>query len=258
MENSSASQISPDWPTRWEPDAFAFWPTLLAALGIVLVVVAAAALIAIVLGIYAAVRHLPPAALQHLPVSAQLDLMGVLDLAAALYLALLLPVVAKAPLRALGFRLPTLRDAGIALLGAIAMLVLVNGLATLIESVLHVKHEQEVVRMFAGIRTPLQRWLVTLFAVVIGPIGGEFVFRIFAFNAARRHWGFWGGAVTSGLLFGLAHADPYAFLPLAIGGMILCGVYYLSRNAWASMLTHALFNSVTVAAIFLAPHLLQK
>jgi membrane protease YdiL (CAAX protease family) len=65
------------------------------------------------------------------------------------------------------------------------------------------------------------------------------------------------GAVVSGLLFGIAHGDPFEVMPLAFGGMVLCGVYYITRNAYASMISHALFNSISIFALLFAPQLTQ-
>jgi membrane protease YdiL (CAAX protease family) len=77
------------------------------------------------------------------------------------------------------------------------------------------------------------------------------------FNAVMRYGGFWSGAIVSGLIFGAVHADKYAFLPLAAGGVILAYVYYRSGNAFTSMITHGLFNAVTVLALVFAPKLTQ-
>jgi membrane protease YdiL (CAAX protease family) len=51
----------------------------------------------------------------------------------------------------------------------------------------------------------------------------------------------------------MAHGDLYAAVPLALGGIILCFVYYRTRNAWASVVTHGTFNSLSVLAILFAP-----
>ena len=59
--------------------------------------------------------------------------------------------------------------------------------------------------------------------------------------------------MLSGVLFGIAHGDPYAAIPLALGGIVLCAVYYLSRNAYASMISHALFNSFSIVLLLFFP-----
>ena len=95
--------------------------------------------------------------------------------------------------------------------------------------------------------------MFVFFAIVFAPIAEETFFRLFFFNLGMRYGGFWVGAIASGVLFGMAHGDLYAAAPLALGGMILCYVYYRTRNAWASMMTHCLFNAISIAAILFAP-----
>ena len=90
-------------------------------------------------------------------------------------------------------------------------------------------------------------------AVIAAPIAEESIFRAFFFNLGLRYGGFWGGALLSAVLFGLAHGDLYEALPLALGGLVLCYVYYSSRNAFAPMISHALFNAFTLAALLVAP-----
>jgi membrane protease YdiL (CAAX protease family) len=40
---------------------------------------------------------------------------------------------------------------------------------------------------------------------------------------------------------------------LALGGIVLCAVYYRTRNIFASMLSHALFNALSIVALLLMP-----
>jgi membrane protease YdiL (CAAX protease family) len=53
----------------------------------------------------------------------------------------------------------------------------------------------------------------------------------------------------------MAHGDLFAAVPLALGGMILCYVYYRSRNAFASMISHCLFNLLSIVALLMSPNL---
>lgn len=182
---------------------------------------------------------------------------GAMDLAAAAFLLLTLPAIAVRPLSALGFRTPSGAQIATAFFGAIAMIVLVNGFGSLIDAMLHHVHEQTAIKLFLGIRDPRVKFGFVFLAVIVAPIAEEMVFRVFLFNAIRRYGGFWIGAIVSGILFGLAHMDEYALLPLALGGVVLCWVYAKSRNAFASMITHALFNGVSVALLFIAPQLVK-
>jgi len=80
----------------------------------------------------------------------------------------------------------------------------------------------------------------------------EFIFRGFLFNALLRYMPLWSAAVVSGLIFGISHGSPTAFLPLAASGVVLAYVYARSGSLTASMLTHALFNLVNVGLISVA------
>jgi membrane protease YdiL (CAAX protease family) len=93
------------------------------------------------------------------------------------------------------------------------------------------------------------------------PFVEEMLFRVFLFNLALRYSGFWTAAIVSGVLFGLMHlvtgsADLTSSALLALGGVILAWVYYRSRNAYASMISHALFNGLSTAALYFAPKLI--
>ena len=251
MENNSASPISQEWPTHWKPNAFSPAPTAIVLVGI-------AALVFIIsfvaLWAYMSATGTPLAIIrQHPPLRFALLGQFVLDVAAIIYFAFTVPWLAKRPLRDIGFRRPDGNTLAAVVLGAFAMVLVVDLLASVIESALGIKHEQNVVAMFTSITDPGLKLFVAFFAVVVAPIAEEFMFRIFAFNVVLKHANFWVAAIVSGALFGLSHGDAFAFVPLALGGVILCAVYYRTRNAWAPMMVHGLFNSVTVIALYL-PH----
>ena len=251
MENNSASPTSQEWPTPWNPNAFAAAPTALVVFGIaaLIFVISFAALAAYMSATGSSLASIR----EHPPIRFALLGQFALDLAAIAYFAVTTPWLAKKTLRDLGFRRLGYAELGTVVLGAFAMVLVVDLLASLIESVLGVKHEQSVVAMFTSITDPGLKLFVSFFAVVVAPIAEEFAFRIFAFNAVLRHSNFWIAAIVSGGLFGLSHGDKFALVPLALGGMILCAVYFRTRNAWAPMMVHGLFNAVTVVALYL-PH----
>jgi len=150
---------------------------------------------------------------------------------------------------------PDGRTIGIALIGAVAMAIVANGGASLIDYFLHSTHEQGVVELFKGLRDPAVFTAFVVFAVVFQPFIEETIFRVFFFNFGLRFGGFWAGAILSGVLFGLAHGDLVAAVPLALGAIVLCWVYYRTRNAYASMISHGLFNTFSILALHYAPSL---
>jgi membrane protease YdiL (CAAX protease family) len=204
-------------------------------------------------------------ALLHPPAGISLGVLAGTDLAAIICLGALLPWTARTSLAALGFRTPTARAIGIAVLGAVAMVVLTDGLESLLQTALHVKVSEQAVTLFLSMKTPAAKALFAFLGIVLAAVAEEMVFRVFLFNVIRRYGRFWVAAIVSSLLFGFAHAMPGATLlqnvvlalPLAVGGVILCAVYSKTQNAYAPMITHGLFNAVSFVALFYAPQLGQ-
>jgi membrane protease YdiL (CAAX protease family) len=204
-------------------------------------------------------------ALLHPPAGMLLGVLAGTDVAAIVCLVALLPWTGRTSLAALGFRTPDARTLGVAAIGAVAMIVLTNGLASLLQTALHIKVPEQAVTLFLSLKTPAGKAEFALLGVVLAAVAEELAFRVFLFNAIRRYGSFWVAAIASGLLFGLAHAqfgltffqNLILALPLAVGGVILCAVYAKTQNAYASMMTHGLFNAVSLLALLLAPRLAQ-
>ena len=187
---------------------------------------------------------------------------SIAELVVIVYLLVLLPPVARTSLRGLGFRNVTAAQAGAIVVGAIAMFVIVTPLASAFQSILHFKTPEEAIAVFTK-TSGWQRAVFAFFGIVLAPLFEEAVFRWTLFNAMRRWWGFWPGAIVSSLLFGLAHSQPpftpamfacIAF-PLAVGGLILCWVYSRTNNAWASFFTHGAYNGLSLVLLILFPQL---
>ena len=244
--NNSTSKPSARWPTTWPPDSFRLGPTALLIAAIL--IAGSVVLFGGILWMHATNTGIIPGAIV---VQLVLEVLIVAIIIAAL------PKVSGFPLAELGFRALRPSDVLYGLLGAVAMLVIVQGSSTLLDTLTHQVHEQQVIELFKQLRSPSTMWFFAVFAAVVAPIAEETIFRVFLFNAAMRYGGFWIGAIVSGICFGAVHGDAYAFLPLALGGMVLCYVYYRSGNAFSSMISHGLFNAVTLVAIVFFPKLAQ-
>ncbi len=260
MENSSPSPTSAASPITFPPDAFSPGATILTLVGGLLILFGV-----IIMGgvIWIALHGLDTAAMQRSLIGLfGIELQSVAEIAVVLFLIAVLPVISKTSLRDLGFRAPDMTDAGKIVAAIVAMFVLVTALGSLLSTALHFKTQELAVQVFLHMHG-LDKVLFALFAVVVGPVTEEFVFRIFLFNAMRKWWGFWPGAIVSSILFGLAHGQqPFTpamvvslSLPLAIGGMILCWVYVRTGSAWSNMITHASFNALSLLLISVAPQL---
>ncbi len=57
----------------------------------------------------------------------------------------------------------------------------------------------------------------------------------------------------TGVLFGLAHAESLQLLGLAVFGVILSLVSYVTGRLGMNMVAHATFNLLAVAAAVIAP-----
>jgi membrane protease YdiL (CAAX protease family) len=242
--NDSTSATSPAWPTRWPKNSFTgVWTWLLAAF------VAGLFVLAFVAGL----RTTSVPVVSPVEFDALIGLQFVLEGLLVIIVLVALPRLSKFSLRELGFRALPRRHIGTALLGALAMVLVANGGATLIDYLFHSQHQQDIVQIFKTLHDPVTIAIFALFAVVFAPFAEETFFRVFFFNLGLRWGGFWVGAVLSGVLFGIAHGDLYAALPLALGGIVLCAVYYRSENAYASMISHAIFNALSIAALLFIP-----
>ena len=173
------------------------------------------------------------------------------------YLALVLPRLARVPLRDLGFRAPTASDLGVALAGTVAMWLVVSGVGSAIETLTRHHDTETAVALMAQLHTPGEKLLFFAVARALAPMIEELTFRVFLYNALTRDTSVGAAIVASGLVFGLVHALGSASsqlltvaIPLGCGGMVLAYVYARTRCYWANVTTHGCFNAITVVAVF--------
>ncbi|GAC1653081.1 MAG: hypothetical protein NVS9B12_02910 [Vulcanimicrobiaceae bacterium] len=255
MENSSVSPSLPPSATFWSVKRIPVAKTIGAALLAVIILLLAAA-IGFIAVLAATGALMDPShirrALTQITIAQGLTVQLVAYVAIVPYLFFVMTKLWKVTLAELGFTRPTLGQIGIALAGALGMIVVVQGTAQIVQALLHTHHEQQAVQLLRAVRSPGVLVFFTIFAIFIAPFVEELTFRVFIFGGAKRVGPFWLSALLSGVLFGAAHGDWVAFVPLAVGGALLCWVYYTTRNAWTSMISHGLFNGTTVVVLLLA------
>jgi membrane protease YdiL (CAAX protease family) len=234
---------------HWPEGSFRFGPTALLMIVPLLIVLNGAYEMTHGLGVA------PSALSSPLIIITTLLFTAILEGGLALLLLACLRWVSRLSLRELGYRPPHARDVATAIVGSIVMALVGDGGESLIESFTGTKHSQLPVEMLKHLHDPGLLGAFAGFAVVLVPLMEETIFRVFVFNAFARYGGFWFGAIVSGVLFGIAHGDVYALFPLALGGIVLAYVYSRTRNAYASMITHGLFNAFSIAALVFAPQL---
>jgi membrane protease YdiL (CAAX protease family) len=93
-------------------------------------------------------------------------------------------------------------------------------------------------------------------AIIVAPITEEFFFRGMLFRSVRDRWGFWTGAGSSSLLFGLAHyvGSPWrdALLlqaVMVVTGLGLCWIYERRGTIVANIGAHMAFNTIGLLLI---------
>ena len=94
-------------------------------------------------------------------------------------------------------------------------------------------------------------FFVAVLVCVAAPIAEELFFRGFCFTALRRWIGVAGGAIATGVIFGLIHAgsaDAVFLVPLAFFGIGLCLLYHYSGSLYPSIALHAMNNAISFAA----------
>ncbi len=92
---------------------------------------------------------------------------------------------------------------------------------------------------------------VGLLVCVVAPIGEEFFFRGFFFQALRSWRGVWPAAIITGIVFGSIHAgsSDLAFLvPLGFFGFALCLLFAKTGSLYPCIAVHAVNNSTAFGA----------
>lgn len=104
-------------------------------------------------------------------------------------------------------------------------------------------------------------WLLTLqgfTAIIIAPVGEELLFRgvLYGFIKQRGHprLALW----ISAVLFAVVHGNAVGFLFFIFLSMLLVAVYEQTKNIFAPILLHALFNTVNFVLIVSQPKWAQK
>jgi hypothetical protein len=98
--------------------------------------------------------------------------------------------------------------------------------------------------------------VIGVLTVLVVPVVEELLFRGLVLRACLRVLGSWGrrlgpalAIVSTGVLFGLAHAEMLELLGLAVFGMVLAWLAYRTRRLGPGILAHGAFNLVAVVAV---------
>lgn len=121
----------------------------------------------------------------------------------------------------------------------------VSGYMDWMES-LGVETVQDTVKLLQQSEDPRILGLMAVAAVIAAPLCEEIVFRGYFYPVMKKFAGAWPAAACSALVFGCAHGNLAAILPLFVFGGMLVFVYEQTGSLWAPVAVHFCFNSATV------------
>lgn len=142
-----------------------------------------------------------------------------------------------------------LGDFGLAVLGEVAVLLVVMGYATLLLYLAKTKlPQQPVVELFG--RSGAGIALAVLYVAVLAPIGEELFFRGFIYGTMRQRWGVRWGMVASAGLFALFHVHPLLYVPMFSIGVALALLYQYRGTLVPAIMLHGLNNLLALVILF--------
>lgn len=111
---------------------------------------------------------------------------------------------------------------------------------------------QDTVKLLQKSEDPVILGLMGFAAVFVAPVCEEIIFRGYFYAAAKKFAGPWVAAICSALVFGAAHGNLAALLPLFILALALVFLYEKTGSLWAPISVHFCFNGATVLIQFIA------
>ncbi|HXG23706.1 MAG TPA: CPBP family intramembrane glutamic endopeptidase [Chthonomonadales bacterium] len=161
--------------------------------------------------------------------------------------------------------LPRARDWRIGLVAGIAVMVLGFGMEKLITALAAKMLSPAMLQVLTnltkqlgneqflreGISSPVLFLLLLVGGGICAPIGEEFFFRGFLYNAAKRRLGILGGTLLSAVVFGVIHGGPFQILGIIPMGILLAVMYERTRSLWVPMIMHAFNNTVGLILLYL-------
>jgi len=151
----------------------------------------------------------------------------------------------------LGYRRPSLRTLGYAA-GVAAGLWLVSIGVNALQIRAFGPHPQSLIVTVGAHTGAVALVLDLLTGAVLAPIAEETLFRGLIFAALAQRLPVPAAAAVSALLFAASHGLGVIF-PIFVLGLGLAYVYARTGTIWASMLTHATVNAISLGLLFALP-----
>lgn len=93
--------------------------------------------------------------------------------------------------------------------------------------------------------------LAVVMVVLVGPVVEEAVFRAALLEGLLVRFGLWPAILMQAALFAAFHRSLWLLFPTFVLGVVLGWLAHTRGSLWSPIVLHALYNGVTVAAVFL-------
>ena len=149
--------------------------------------------------------------------------------------------------RLLGLRAPSMSALGWGMAALVAAWIVVVAYQVLVDAL-----DIEVLKPVSAIDgeesfTVLAAVLIGVAVLLMAPLAEEIFHRGFLVGAIARRWGPAAAVVISAAIFSALHFDVGSLIPFFIVGVAFALAYLKSRNLWASISAHFIFNLVAFA-----------
>jgi membrane protease YdiL (CAAX protease family) len=101
-----------------------------------------------------------------------------------------------------------------------------------------------------SLHSPVNSVILLIGGGLLAPIGEEFFFRGFFYNAAKHRFGVRYAMWITATVFALAHGGPLLILAILPVGLMLASAYEKSGSLWVPIMMHATVNSVQLIFAF--------
>lgn len=153
--------------------------------------------------------------------------------------------------RDLGLRKARLKDIWwYGIVGGTLLIIMVLLMGLVIEYFQPDLAPQQIEEMLRSVKGLSEFTIIVIAAVVLAPLSEELFYRGMIYPLFRKHLGPGGGALLAGLVFGMAHWDPWRAIPLAIGGAALCWIYEKSGSILVPIVAHGVWNGFMCLIIY--------
>ena len=103
--------------------------------------------------------------------------------------------------------------------------------------------------MGISLQFPVNIPILYIYSITFSPIIEEYICRGYVFKKLSSKLGFTVSALLSSMVFAIPHFNPSAFLGYVFVGFVWCWYYKKSGTLIVPILSHALFNFVTILII---------